>query len=79
MALGSPGRKLSLVDPAWQRDTSETHEINQTVSEIVSDTLSFNKGKYSLVVCQSNMLTLNKIGIKLYALLEGHLYPLRGY
>ena len=36
MVLGSPGRKLSLVDPAWQRDTSETHEINQNVSEIVS-------------------------------------------
>ena len=33
MVLGSPGMKLSLVDPALQRDT---HEINPTVSKIVS-------------------------------------------
>ena len=57
MVLGSPGRKLSLVDPAWQRDTSETHEINQTVFEIVSVSSkesNFNQENNSLVLCQSN-------------------------
>ena len=52
--LSSPGRKVSLVDPAWQRDTSETHEINQTVSEIVSVSSkesNFNQENNSLVLC----------------------------
>ena len=81
MVLGSPGRKLSLVDPAWQRDTSETHEINQTVSEIVSVSSkesNFNQENNSLVLCQSNMLTLNKISIKLNVLLGEQLHYLRG-
>ena len=81
MVLGSPGRKLSLVDPAWQRDTSETHEINQTVSEIVSVSSkesNFNQENNSLVLCQSNMLTLNKISIKLNVLLGEQLHYLSG-
>ena len=36
---GSPGRILSLVDPAWQRDSL----VNQTVSKIVSLRMSLQK------------------------------------